>query len=369
MNNTLTALGLALVLALAAALVGPLFVDWSAYRDEVARQAGALLGAPATVAGPVDVRLLPSPYLRVRGLSAGDGEGRLIADEVELTLSIGALLRGDLNAERVRLVRPRLLLSVGADGAVRAPRGPGAGAGGERISFARAEIEDGRVEISAPAGRVTISAVSGFAEAGSLKGPFRFEGHAASALGPGTLRLSTGRADAAGNLRLKLSAALDGRPETFDLDGVLTLAKRPRLDGQIVLARPAGRDGAGPQPWRVGGKIAGDAERLQLSALDLRRGPEEKALKLAGDGALTLAPKPRLDLALAARQIDLDRTGNTTEGDGAAARIAALGEALSPFARPPLDMAVTLDLASVVASGDVARGVTLDLAAEGGHWR
>lgn len=368
MNNTLTALGLALVLALAAALVGPLFVDWSAYRDEVARQAGALLGAPATVAGPVDVRLLPSPYLRVRGLSAGAGDGRLIAEEVELTLSIGALLRGDLNAERVRLVRPRLLLSVGADGAVKTPVGASAGAGAERISFSRAEIEDGRVELSASAGRVTLSAVSGFAEAGSLKGPFRFEGRAVTALGPATLRLSTARADATGALRLKLSATLDGRPETLDLDGALTLAKQPRFDGQIVLARPQGRDDAATTPWRVAGKITGDAGRLALSALDLRRGPEEKALKLGGEGALTLAPKPRLDLALAARQLDLDRTV-TSAGDGAAGRFAGLGETLAPFARPPLDVGLTLDLASVVAAGDVARNVSLDLAATNGDWR
>ncbi|GLK77947.1 membrane protein [Methylopila jiangsuensis] len=367
MNNTLTALGLALVLALAAALVGPLFVDWSAYRDEVARQAGALLGAPATVAGPVDVRLLPSPYLRVRGLSAGAGDGRLLAEEVELTLSVGALLRRDLNAERVRLVRPRLLLSVGADGAVTTPVGAGAGAGAERISFSRAEIEDGRVELSAPAGRVTLSAVSGFAEAGSLKGPFRFEGRAVTALGPATLRLSTARADAAGALRLKLSATLDGRPETLDLDGALTLAKQPRFDGQIVLARPPARDDA-TTPWRAAAKIAGDAGRLALSALDLRRGPEDKALKLGGEGALTLSPKPRLALALDARQLDLDRTAPGV-GDGAASRFAALGDALSPFSRPPLDIGLTLDLGSVVAAGDVARSVALDLSATGGEWR
>ncbi|MET0314696.1 MAG: AsmA family protein, partial [Hansschlegelia sp.] len=142
MNNTLTGLGLALVLALFAALVGPYFVDWSAYRDDFAREAGRLIGAPAKVAGDVEVRLLPTPYARFHGLSAGEGKRRLAVDEVEIELAFTALLKGEFKAERLLLRRPKLEIEVDADGAVATPfTGKRAAGEADRVSFDRAEIE------------------------------------------------------------------------------------------------------------------------------------------------------------------------------------------------------------------------------------
>ncbi|MFJ5488512.1 AsmA family protein, partial [Hansschlegelia beijingensis] len=201
MNNTLTGLGLALVLALLAALIGPWFINWSVYRDEFAAQASALVGAPVTVSGAVDARLLPSPYVRFRDLTAGRGPGRLAVAEVEIEFAIAPLLRGEFRAERVKIVRPRLEIAVRPDGAVEAPFSVAQGsARAERISFDRAEIIDGAVSVKGASGDFLLDRLNGVAEAGSLKGPYRFEGEGSAFGRSAGLRLSTGRADAADQL-------------------------------------------------------------------------------------------------------------------------------------------------------------------------
>ena len=63
MQATLLGLSVAIILALVAALVGPHFVDWTQYRATFETEASKLVGLPVRIAGPIDVRLLPTPTL------------------------------------------------------------------------------------------------------------------------------------------------------------------------------------------------------------------------------------------------------------------------------------------------------------------
>ena len=64
------------VLALVAALVGPYFVDWTNYRADFERQAGAVLGRKVTVEGNATARLLPFPSVTFSDVTvAGGSEG------------------------------------------------------------------------------------------------------------------------------------------------------------------------------------------------------------------------------------------------------------------------------------------------------
>ncbi|GLK67966.1 AsmA family protein [Hansschlegelia plantiphila] len=374
MNNTLTGLGLALVIALVAALIGPQFINWTAYRGDFAGAASAVLGAPVTVAGSVDARLLPSPYVRFRDVTAGAGKQRLAVAEVEIQLAVAPLLRGEFKAERLKLRRPRLDVAAAADGTVETPfSSSGRGSGeAERISFDRAEIVDGAVTVASPAGLVMIHHIDGVAEAGSLKGPFRFEGVARSRGVTAAVRLSTGRVDPDGAIRLKLDAAPEGRPETVALDGALTLSGRPAFDGQIVLARPqakAAEGGSPVEPWRMAARLKGDAAKLSIGSLDLSYGPDERGLRLAGQGSVTLGASPRFDLAVEGRQLDLDRLtgagGPRAPGD----MLAALGSRFAAIVQPPLPGRMTVDLGGVLIAGDVVQDFSAALSAKDGGWR
>lgn len=369
MNTTLTGLGLALVLALLAALIGPWFVNWTAYKDAFAREASVLIGVPVTVSGAMDVRLLPTPYVRMRGLSAGSGRTTISADEVEAELAIAPLLRGELKAERAKLVRPRISLAVAADGTVTtAVQGGRKPARMDSVSLDRLEIVDGSVTVTAPAGRYVVDGVSGMAEARSLDGPFRFEGEAGPAGARVQTRLSTSRLNK-GAMRLKLALQRSGRAETLDLDGGLELAAVPVFDGKLTVARPAAKEASDREPWRAAAAVRADPTVVQLSGIDFVYGPDDRALRLGGRADARLGERPRLDLALETRQIDFDRFLGDARPKAPAAIVRTLLEAFGGALWPKIDGAAAIDAKSVVLAGDVIQNLRLDLASERGGWR
>ena len=68
MQTTLLSFAIAIILALLAALVGPYFVDWGAYRGEFEARASRLTGLEFRVTGSIDARLLPTPTLMLQGI-------------------------------------------------------------------------------------------------------------------------------------------------------------------------------------------------------------------------------------------------------------------------------------------------------------
>lgn len=369
LNNTLTGLGLALVLALAAALVGPLFVNWTAYRDDFARQASAIVGAPVALTGAVDARLLPSPYVRFRGLTSGAGATRLTVDEVEVELAIAPLLRGEIRAARLKLVRPRLGAELAPDGTLRTAFSSGrANNTAERASIDSAEIIDGLIRLATPAGAFEATGIAGLAEAGSLAGPFKFEGTAAHAGSVRNVRLATTRADAGGALRAKLFVEKQDRSEVFEADGAVKIATRPTFDGRATLSRPARANAPvdAPQPWRIAADVKGADGRLRMEALDAAFGLDDRAIRLGGRGEATLGERPRLELSLESRQVDLDRYVGQGRPKTPAAMLARLVGPLgaSPSSpSSPLDTRVTLDIRGLVLAGDVAQDLKADVEA------
>lgn len=77
--------GLALVLA------APVLMDGNAWRGPIEAQASALLGRKVTVAGPISLRILPSPAVTLAAVAV---ENAVSLDRVRLGLPLGALLAG-----------------------------------------------------------------------------------------------------------------------------------------------------------------------------------------------------------------------------------------------------------------------------------
>ena len=105
----LTLIAIALVAVLTAALVVPYFVDWSSHRDAIAARLEGLTGGHVTLAGPVTLRLLPTPYLEVgAGSAAGEGPNapRLAFEGARLELALAKLASGAFRFTDVRLDEP-----------------------------------------------------------------------------------------------------------------------------------------------------------------------------------------------------------------------------------------------------------------------
>ncbi len=75
MRDLLTALAGAIVLVLIAALAVPPFIDWTAHRAFIDQTLSQSLGLPVQSQGRIEVRLLPSPRLRVDRLVLGPKDG------------------------------------------------------------------------------------------------------------------------------------------------------------------------------------------------------------------------------------------------------------------------------------------------------
>ncbi|MET0313389.1 MAG: AsmA-like C-terminal region-containing protein, partial [Hansschlegelia sp.] len=297
------------------------------------------------------------------------GKRRLAVDEVEIELAFTALLKGEFKAERLLLRRPKLEIEVDADGAVATPfTGKRAAGEADRVSFDRAEIEGGAIVVSAPSGRYELHDLSGVAEAASLNGPLRFEGFGSVAGTRAALRLATSRVEPSGALRFKLDVAAEGRPETASIDGALAGGPRPTFDGAVAIVRPAGRDAEGGDPWRATAAVKGDARRLGIDTLDIVYGPDDRATRLSGSGAVLFDGAPSFDLALQGRQVDVDRLAQSAEPTPGG-RIAMLATRLAGLTRPPFGGRLAVDLGAAVIGGDLAQDVSAVFVAREDGWR
>ena len=361
MRVVLTILAVALVALLTAALIAPLFIDWSAHRAEIEARLGAITGGRVALSGPITLRLLPVPYLEVgEGSAAGPGPQapRLSFQSARLELALVKLASGAIRFNEIRLEKPVLTLTGNGHGSLNLPWAQTKEA--DAVGFDRLAMRDGEVKIltDGAGGRArTISGIDLDADAPSLAGPYRASG---TFDGPGgapvVFRFASDKRDVAGT---PIHASIDAGPSwpALVFDGALGFAgdgaKMPTLSGTAVLiGSTAGPDG--PLPWRVAGPMRADLDAARLTNAEFRFGPEERALRADGDAILAYDSSPRLSIKAKAKQANVDALLRRKGEDGVppARAISLLASALGP-ALPGADgMAVEAD----IAAGDVILG-------------
>ena len=299
MRDSLTILASILIAALTLALVGPWFVDWTARRDVIEAQLSQALGAPIATRGAINLVLLPTPRLELGGVSLGEGGPvSLRTGAVRFELAVTALLHGELRFLDAAMETPDLRLSL--DGAGGLPAMPLAGALRD-VQFERIAVKGGKLTLVDPAsGAVTVSGLDLQAEAVSLNGPFRGAGAFDRAGERVGFRFSTGAREG-DRLRLKLvTDEAIGLPRV-DVDGALTLGSSPGFEGPIIVS------GQRPAPWRAVGVAKLDRARLVLEPVELRLGGDAAPITLGGVAKFALGPQAAGEIALSARQVDIDK--------------------------------------------------------------
>ncbi len=292
MQTTLLGLAIAIILALVAALVGPLLLDWGSHRTLLEAEASRLIGVNVRVTGGIDARLLPSPRLTLHDIQIGDGGETIRARSLGVEFALGSLMRGEWRAADLHLVGPQVRLGLDSSGRLQAPNlamtfKP------DELSIDRLSIEDGTVVLADAASgtSLTLGRVWFNGEARSLAGPVKGDGAVtvAGALYP--YRLALGRLSDAGTLKLHLNVDPTDYPLNFEADGTLAVAgNTPGFDGTLGLARPVGiglrrpgpAAGEVTQPWRVGGKIKATAQSALMQDVEFQYGSEEQGLRLTG---------------------------------------------------------------------------------------
>ena len=313
MRHVLTIIAVALVAAMSVALIAPVFIDWSAQRSEIEARLSAITGSNVSLAGPVELRLLPTPYLALgegKVSAPGPNGARLSFGSARLELELLKLPSGQLRFSDIRLEKPVLTLTRGPDGALAVP--PLRMAGLHSTGFDRLTVHDGQVRIIGAANGATseISGIKIDAAAPSLDGPMRLSGQFSGPdAAPVVFRLASEKPGRDGTpVRLAVDAGpswpaaeFDGALEGDPAAGIGGL----RFAGAATLTGAAPGEDA-PTPWRVAGPVIVDLNQVAMRGAEFSLGPEERAIRATGDATLAFGSPPRISVALKAKQANVD---------------------------------------------------------------
>lgn len=377
MQNTLLALAIAIILALVAALVGPLLIDWGGHRTLFEAEASRLIGLDVRVNGAIEARLLPTPSLTLHDIEIGSSsENKIRAHTLGFEFALGPLMRGEWRAADMHLAGPQLSVGLDKSGRVLAPNlaikfNP------DNLSIDRLSIEDGQLTLTdaANGARATLDKLWFNGEARSLLGPFKGEGAVTVGGELYPFRLAVGRYSEDAALKLHLNVDPVNHPLSIEADGMLTLAgAEPKFDGTLSLTRPVGIASRSAeqltQPWRVSGKIKASAASALMQQFEFRYGSEEQGLKLTGVADFKFGMRPRFDGVLSGRQIDLDRA--LASGDGTmpppVAAIRKIAELAGGAFRPSIPIQIGVGIDQITLGGNTVANLRGDISADSGGW-
>ncbi|MBB4199509.1 hypothetical protein CCR94_01375 [Rhodoblastus sphagnicola] len=271
MRDVLTYLGIGLILVLTALLGAPYVVDFDAHRARFAEEISRATGAEARLDGPIDFRVLPTPYFSARNISLKGPLGTLKAEKAEFELSLPALLQGLLTFTSAELTH--FALEVNAD----LLRRPGASAHFENLT-----LHDGRISVfHAQKPLLTLEHVDLAGRISNLDGPYD---------GRGTFR-AQGRtigyslsSDVFNGDRLPLKLKLNDDLGHLSLDGALDLSGAPSFAGKAVAEGALAKAG-----WRAEGDVAARPEIVKLDKATLHLGEGPEGAKFAGSAEYGVA--------------------------------------------------------------------------------
>jgi uncharacterized protein involved in outer membrane biogenesis len=376
LQTTLLGLAIAIILALVAALVGPLLIDWGGYRAAFEAEASHLIGLDVRVAGNIDARLLPSPQLTLHDIEIGrGGADELRARSLDIEFALGPLMRGEWRAAELRLVGPQLRVGLDASGDVQAPS-LAVGFNPDALAIDRLNIQDGKLTLTdaANGASVTLDKLWFNGEARSLLGPLNGEGATSVGGDLYPFRITVGRYGVDGKLKLHVNVDPVGYPLSIEVGGVLALAGgKPNFEGSLNLTRPVAIASRGTdkvsQPWHVSGKVKVTAASALMQKFEFDYGPQDGGLKLTGVADFKFGKRPRFDGVLSGRQIDLDRV---LGGEGAqappAAAIGKLAHLAGGVFRPAIPIQIGIGIDQVTLGGDTVQNLRGDISTGAQGW-
>ena len=378
MQTTLLGIGIAVILALLAALIGPLFIDWGEYRAAIESQASQMVGAPVRVGGAIDVRLLPTPSLKLGDVQIGPAASaeKVTARGLAMEFGLGALMQGEFRASQVALDRPEMRVGLDRSGVVQIP-GLNIRFNPDRLAIERLTINEGQLLLAdaASSAQLVVEGLSLSGEVGSLTGPLKVEGTFTAKGEHYAYRFSGSRRGDDGGMKVRLAIDPAERALAFESDGTVWIESgSPRFEGAATLSRVVGTALPGGRvtvndPWKVFGKIKATAKTVLVDQLELLYGPESRLVRLNGSAVMNLGHDPRIAGTLTARQIDLDRALPNSELKRLPFEtIKSLVDEFATIPPPPVPIRVSLGIDSVMAGGATLSALRGDVETSAGVW-
>ncbi len=396
-----------LVVLIAAALIGPSFVDWNSYKDQITEQVKAASGYDVRIDGDLSLAILPSPRVTFQKafISAPNPvkEQTLVAvEEATVSVALFPLLQKQVVVESIKLVKPDIRLEVNqqggqswmvtkasetveavsevAEAAAETAQGSDAL---KSISLDSVMIEDGRLQfVDYQKGSTQlVENLNVDLNAGSVYGPYNAKGDVVYGGNKIAYEVKSSAIEAGKNdLEVNAKIGLPDKKAQVTFDGVVGRVAPFNTQGEVRVALDKLEALAGVPDTLKGkttlqGMLTANEERASMRDADFQIG------KLQGKGALDVAGikarnplevTGRFDLASGVNVDDLlkgskksdDAAQKDAKADQKPTSDTVVPETLNmPF---PLTLDVTLSAPELTMNGQSLKGVTVSLAKQGG---
>ncbi|PYE37366.1 AsmA-like protein [Rhizobium sp. PP-F2F-G38] len=375
------------VLALFAALIAPLFIDWTDFRKDFEREAGRIIGQPVVVHGSVDARLIPFPSVTLNDVRIGETEAGAPLVQVEhfsMDAELAPFLSGEALIFDMRLDKPKAKMRLLPDGTLDWARGRRAAIPAKTVVLENVEITDGEIEfIDEQTGRTReVTGLNADLSARTLAGPWKVEGRAALDGEAGSFSFSSSEPLEGGGLPLRARLTPDKRPFGVDLDGELKIVEfRPVYQGKFTMTenRPADapkrEDDAAA--LRINGQFELTNDRIRVPDYRVEVGPRDDPYLVTGEATLDTGKTPEFLLLADGQQIDVSRIGGKPGAAGKTGRdpaisirqrLSAMMEIIANIPIPQVPGRASLKLPAIVIGDTTVRDVRLDLRPDGAGW-
>jgi hypothetical protein len=374
------------VAVLMAALLAPLFIDWTSYRSDFEREASKILGRPVKVAGEASARLLPFPSVSFSNVRVGDDieNPALTVEQFSMDAELAPFLSGEVLIYDMRVTKPRGIIILDETGKIDWTLRPNSPFDPGNVSIENMVVEDGRFDlVDRAAGRThAIMLPNAVISAKALTGPWRMNGEAQIDGEPVQLSVSTGQVDE-GVLPLRITALSVARSVVIEGDGSAKSEDgKVSYAGQFVL-RPALKSDYDLAKEKVAGAIADEAAALfrvtgkfglaptglALPEFKLQTGARENPYVANGTGSLIFGVSPMFDLKLDGTQVNFDKSDEASAGAGLAKRIETLKSFISTVPMPTIPGSIDVNLPAIVAGDTTIRDIAFTATPENGAWR
>jgi hypothetical protein len=347
------------VAVLFAALLAPMFINWSDYKGRFEAEASRLLGQPVRVAGEARARILPFPSVSFTDVEVGPPEAPLItAAEFSFDAELAPFLSGEVLIFDLRVTDPVMSVTLDETGAPIWPLPETGPIDPAQITLENAAITNGRLVVLDPFDerRWTVSAIDMAVSAESFFGPWRAEGTARIDTLNTEFTIGTGTLERQG-FSLRVGANLPDQLVRIVTEGRIA----PDAEsGEMVYAGgltllPHGID----QVYRVEGDFSATARRLDVDEYRAAFGDPADPYVISGTASVTGGAAPGYTLTARGTQVNLPTGPDAEEGGaaGLADRMAAINAMLAGLPLPAVPGTINLDLPAIVAGDTTIRDV------------
>jgi len=315
-----------LVLVLAAALIGPGFVDWNRYKPQILDVVEEQTGYEMRIDGDLSLAVLPLPHLTMRdaGVKApvqGRADELAAVKSLELYVEPMPLLQGRVVVRSLTLVEPQIVLETSAQGrpnwmtpeiealtagdaeqasAAEPAQAELDNAGGSSfdVAFQSVRIENGRFAYydGAKRSQQILEDVTLDISADSLSGPYAAEGSLRYNGMDVALEASAPYVELEQkSLPLRLSARVLGGKAALSYSGTVDFGDQPAAQGEFSAAFEGLRDLAGntdiPDAAQLEGFLSADAKSAVVKDAELAFGGNTLTGSLSADLAENIVLK------------------------------------------------------------------------------